>query len=227
MAHIFQLRRGTRYVDEKGNTLLNDDDTPVRDDWATYTARENHRKPLEGELVVEFEQFYNPATGTLGKKLPRFKLGDGDNEFADLEYISPDSFVLPTRSTVDIAPDNWLRVDCDGNIIDLSGNIVGVDGSIAEEGYYELDEEGNIIDPDGKLVENRYVQFVNVANATITPKSKVDLQLSPEDLIIFSEKNHTFTTINAGGQVRVCVVGQKPTNSYTFNVTVTEVVLNE
>lgn len=219
--HIFQLRRGIRYVDETGATLLNPDGTPVRDDWRTYTERADHTNPLDGELVVEFE--YNPVTG---KKMPRFKLGYDDRDFADLEYISPDSFVLPTQATVTINPNDWMIVDCDGNIIDSSGNIVGADGNIITEGYYEIDDDGNIIDGEDKIMKNRYVQFVKVINATVTPNSKVDIQPSPSDLTIFREKDITFTAINAGGNVRVCVVGQKPINQYTFNATVTEVVDN-
>lgn len=99
--YIFQLRRGTRYVDDNGATLLNEDGTPVRDDWATYTAQANHLNPLDGELVVEFE--YNPLTN---KKMPRFKLGYDNNAFADLEYISPDSFVLPKPAMVHLSA-NW------------------------------------------------------------------------------------------------------------------------
>lgn len=189
--YIFQLRRGVRYVDDNGNTLLDKNGLPVRDDWTTYTAQEGHRNPLDGELVVEFE--YNPNTM---KKTPRFKLGYDDKEFADLEYISPDSFILPTRATVTIYPDKWKAVDDDGNFIEES---------------------------DGVIV-NRYIQYVTVNNAVITPNSKVDLQPLPTDVIVFKEKDLTFTAINAGGQVRVCVVGQKPTNTYTFYATVTEVV---
>ena len=81
----------------------------------------------------------------------------------------------------------------------------------------EKDEEGN-------LVENRYYQYVTVNNATITPNSKVDLQPKPEDLVIFHEKDLAFTAVNAGGQVRICAIGQKPTAQYTLSATVTEVV---
>lgn len=189
--YIFQLRRGTRYVDNNGATLLNPDGTPVRDDWATYTAQADHLDPLEGEMVLEYE-----VVLSTGKKTPRIKIGDGVSVFADLEYISVDSFVLPTQATVTIYPDAWLAVDADGNI--------------AEE------TEG--------VVTNRYIQYVDVKNATITPNSKVDLQPTPEDLVVFHEKDLAFTAINAGGQVRVCVIGQKPTNEYTFKATVTEVV---
>ena len=79
-------------------------------------------------------------------------------------------------------------------------------------------------DEDGNIVENRYYQYVTVNNATITPNSKVDLQPKPEDLVIFHEKDLAFTAVNAGGQVRICVIGQKPTAQYTFSATVTEVV---
>lgn len=185
--YIFQLRRGTRYVDENGATLLNEDGTPVRDDWATYTAQANHRDPLEGELVVEYEV----VNGT-GKKTPRLKLGDGVSVFADLDYISVDSFILPTQASITIYPDKWEQAT----------------------------------DNDGNAIENRYYQYVTVNNATITENSKVDLQPTPEDLVIFHEKDISFTAVNAGGNVRICVIGQKPTNTYTLLATVTEVVEN-
>ena len=185
--YIFQLRRGTRYVDDNGATLLNEDGTPVRDDWATYTEQENHLDPLGGELVLEFE--YNPKTG---KNTPRLKIGDGENTFANLEYISVDSFVLPTHASVTIYPDKWE----------------------------------NVLDENGDVIENRYYQYVTVQNAMITPYSKVDLQPTPEDLLVFHQKELSFTAVNAGGQVRICVIGQKPTQEYTLRATVTEVVDN-
>ncbi len=106
--YIFQLRRGVRYVDERGNTLLNSDGTPVRDDWATYTAQENHVDPLDGELVLEYE--YNPTTG---KKVPRFKIGCDDNIFANLDYISPDSFIMPKPVSVTLYADKWSQATDD------------------------------------------------------------------------------------------------------------------
>lgn len=179
MEYILQLRRGTRYVDNNGATLLNEDGTPVRDDWATYTAQEGHLNPLDGELVAEFE--YNPTTG---KTIPRFKLGCNDNIFADLEYISPDSFVLPTPAMVHLST-NWIQ-DAD----------------------------------------NRYYQVVTVQNAIITPNSKVDLQIGPEDLTIFHEKDLAFVAENEDGVVRIYCVGQVPQNEYDLQCTVTEVVIN-
>lgn len=174
--YIFQLRRGTRYVDNSGATLLNKDGTPVRDDWTTYTNQESHLNPLDGELVLEFE--YNPTTQ---KKTPRFKIGCDDRPFAELEYISPDSFILPKPALIHLGT-NWV--------------------------------------PDA---DNRYYQVVTVQNAIITPNSKVDLQVSPEDLTVFHEKDLAFVAENEDGVVRVYCIGHVPQNEYNLQCTVTEV----
>ena len=88
------------------------------------------------------------------------------------------------------------------------------------------DEWRPVLNDNNTLIPNRYYQLVTVNNAVITPNSKIDLQPSPEQLAIFYEKDITFTAINAGGNVRVCVVGQMPTQTYTMQATVTEVAEN-
>lgn len=172
---IFRLRRGWKW-----------DEDPVtgepRNDWEDYEAKEDHIKPREGELVLEYDN-----------GIPRLKIGDGVREFSALSYMSVDSFILPTTASITLLPDAWQEV----------------------------------LDDDGNPVQNRYYQTVTVNNAVVTQNSKVDLQPSPEQLAIFHEKDITFTAINRGGNVRVCVVGQKPTQPYTMQVTVTEVADNE
>lgn len=164
--YAFRLRRGWK------------DDVTGRDDWAAYEAQAVHIKPLEGELVLEYDN-----------GVPRLKIGNGVDEFSALPYMSIDSFILPTPSSVTIYPDKWVQMK---------------------------DENGN-------LVENRYYQYVTINNATITPNSKIDLQIAPNDLLVFHEKDLAFTAINSGGQVRICVIGQMPTHQYTFQATITEV----
>jgi type V secretory pathway adhesin AidA len=178
--YIYQLRKGVRYVDEHGNTLLNSDGTPVRDDWTTYTNKENHINPLDGELVLEYE--YNPTTG---KKIPRFKIGCDDKIFANLDYVSPDSFIMPKPASVTLYANKWSMA-----------------------------------------ADDRWYQQVSVDNATITPNSKIDLQPNSEQLNIFHQKDLAFVAENDNGTVEVYCIGQKPTNDYTIQTTITEVIVN-
>lgn len=70
-----------------------------------------------------------------------------------------------------------------------------------------------------------YSQVVEMPG--ITPHSKVDLQPSAEQLVIFHEKDLAFVTENENGVVTVFCIGQKPTNDYTIQIVTTEVVVNE
>ena len=70
--------------------------------------------------------------------------------------------------------------------------------------------------------DGAYSQVVEVDG--VTPYTKVDLQPSLEQIEIFHEKDIAFTTENNNGIVRVHVVGDKPQNDYTIQVTLKEVV---
>ena len=66
-----------------------------------------------------------------------------------------------------------------------------------------------------------YYQVVSVDGVTTT--TKVDLQLTDEQVIIFKDKRVTFLTENDGGVVTIKAIGDKLTNDYTLQATVTEV----
>lgn len=68
-----------------------------------------------------------------------------------------------------------------------------------------------------------YSQIVTVNG--VTENDQVDLTPSVEQLAVFHEKDLAFVTENDGGVVTVYAVGQKPTNDYTIQVTLTEVVV--
>jgi len=68
---------------------------------------------------------------------------------------------------------------------------------------------------------NLYSQVVSING--VTANSQVDLTPSVEQLAIFYEKDLTFVTENEDGVVTVYAIGQKPTNDYTIQVTITEV----
>lgn len=162
LKYIFPLRRGWK------------DDATGRNDWAEYEMQEDHVKPLEGELTLEYDN-----------GIPRLKIGDGINEFSQLPYMSVDSFILPKAASVYIDPTQWKQAS-----------------------------------------DDRYYQVVTVQNAVVTANSKVDLTPSAEQLDIFHEKDLAFVAENEDGVVSVFCVGQVPTNPYTINATVTEVVGN-
>ena len=71
--------------------------------------------------------------------------------------------------------------------------------------------------------ESPYSQVVTVDGAT--EYSQVDLTPSVEQLSVFHNKDLAFVTENVDGVVTVYAIGQKPTNDYTMQATVTEVVL--
>lgn len=71
--------------------------------------------------------------------------------------------------------------------------------------------------------EQLYSQVVEIDG--ITPRSKVDLQPSVEQLAIFHNKDIAFSTENDNGVVTVFVIGDKPTNDYTIQATIMEVTV--
>lgn len=90
---------------------------------------------------------------------------------------------------------------------------MGSSSRIAEITLFAANWQGNGI---------QYSQVVDIDG--ITKNSQVDLTPSVEHLVIFYEKDLTFVTENDNGVVTVYVIGQKPTNDYTMQVTIKEVV---
>lgn len=87
--YICKLRRGRKETDANGNI--------IRDDWAKYTAEKPDKAiPQEGELVLEYDN-----------GIPRLKIGDGVHTFAELPYMSVDSFILPTPASVTLYANKW------------------------------------------------------------------------------------------------------------------------
>ena len=109
--YITQLRRGWK------------DSASGRDDWATYEAMPDHKLPLEGELVLEYDN-----------DIPRLKIGDGVTEFSALPYMSVDSFIIqqavPKTVTVTLLAANWsAATDDNGDTIENTWGQVVLQGS--------------------------------------------------------------------------------------------------
>ena len=81
--------------------------------------------------------------------------------------------------------------------------------------------------PTSKWVKdgnNRYSQVVSISG--ITEYSKVDLQPTAEQLLVFYEKDLAFVAENEDGVVTVYCIGQKPQSDYTIQTTITEVEID-
>ena len=87
--------------------------------------------------------------------------------------------------------------------------------SIARIGWVDLPASAWV--SEGSL----HSQVVEIEG--VTECSQVDLTPSVEQLAVFYEKDLTFVTENEDGVVTVYAIGQKPTNDYTIQVTITEV----
>ena len=73
-----------------------------------------------------------------------------------------------------------------------------------------------------KGAESPYSQVVAVDGVSVS--SKVDLQPSVEQLEIFHDKDIAFSTENDRGVVTVYAIGDKPSNDYTIQASIMEVI---
>ena len=68
-----------------------------------------------------------------------------------------------------------------------------------------------------------YAQVVQIYG--VTANSQVDLKPSVQQMSAFRQKDLAFVVENDGGVVTVYAIGQKPTNDYTMQVSITEVTV--
>lgn len=100
---------------------------------------------------------------------------------------------------------------------------------------YDYLEGGGLTGPaariaDVKILANAWVGTASpysqvVAVDTVTPNTQVDLTPSATQLAIFHNKDLAFVTENENGVITVYAIGQKPTNDYTIQATLTEVII--
>ena len=72
-----------------------------------------------------------------------------------------------------------------------------------------------------KVADKLYSQVASIDG--VTENSQVDLTPDVQQLLVFYEKDIQFVTENEDSVVTVFAIGQKPTNDYTIQVTITEV----
>lgn len=139
---------------------------------------------------------------------------------------------LPGTRGLFAKEDGWYEVDSNGNarkvatVDDIKIGTGAVQAFVNIHGGIDNWTAENVLDSNNNVVGVRYGQVVNVNNAVITPNSKVDLQISSEQMVIFYKKDLAFVAENDDGVVTIYCIGNVPENDYTLQATVTEVVIN-
>lgn len=145
-----------------------------------------------------------------GNHLHRLKIGDGEHKFSELPYLSVDNFVMSKKYYIDIKgsdnPDTEWYTDS------------GLTDSIDDDRHYQI-------------VQPYYMEGEDKVDVTITPNSKIDLQLNAKQLILFHAQNLAFVVENvvedSETEVRAYRVGQIPQDDHRIQVMITEVFDNE
>lgn len=191
---------------------------------------ENYATNAEG-YAEQSREYSEKASSSIGKVS---YIGDNGNWFAwnDLEGFFYDTGVkAQSGSTVCVGneptPEADVWIDPDGEADGLGGVYAPTRSYINILGGIDNWETEEVTDSSGKVIGSRYGQVVNVNNAVITPNSKVDLQISSEQMVVFYEKSLAFVAENENGVVTVFCIGQVPENNYTIQAIVTEVTANE
>lgn len=139
--YIVQLRRGTK------------------EQWKEYEENEPIKSmPLAGELVVEYDN-----------GIPRLKIGDGINKFSALPYMSIDSFILPSPTTITLlgGSEHWLEYYDENDkfigyyqiIKEITNGIVTVNSKIDLQPspeqlaiFYTKDVSFTVVNEDGVVI---------------------------------------------------------------------------
>lgn len=190
---------------------------------------------LKGEKGDQGEQGIQGDKGDKGSMIGislRYDEATGNLYYnTDGEMVSPDSVNTSDFAKRDVIGSiDTLKTTNKSNIVAAINELYdllmptrafvnilgGADNWVAEE----------VKDSSGNVIGTRYGQVVNVNNAVITPNSKVDLQITSEQMVIFHEKDLAFVAENEDGVVTIYCIGQIPQYNYRLQATVTEVTVN-
>ena len=199
------------------------------------TARYNNSMVSYNTYMMEYRRYYNKTHVPLSvydrakiKPVKRPSVGLSDAEYENLkkdmthiltEYfskeVSPDKLYDIVKSFIQNNLELFKEKESGGSSPSYAYvNILGGASNWKSEA---------VKNSSGDIVGYRYGQKVKVHNAVVTNRSKVDLQITSEQMVIFYQKDIAFVTENVGGVVTVYCVGQIPENDYKIQAIVTEV----
>ena len=191
-----------------------------------------------GEAIVDTDGYEHMAITTGGTSaytdeevditIDNLQIELGTTASAYESYIEPTTYTPNADGTVDgitsLSPTMTLLTDTEGTIIHCEYN-VDIKKFI-ERMVGSSTKVSSVTLAASKWVGSAspYSQVVTIPG--VTKNSKIDLNPTVEQLSIFHNKDIAFVVGNNNGVTTVYCIGQKPTNDYTMQVTITEVVIN-
>lgn len=212
------------------------------------TARYNNSAAEFNAYMMEYRKYYHKTHLPLSKDKkpmpksnPSINMTDAmcENLKRELYFLLSNDFAQATSKdklyniVTEYAQNNVeMLKGKDGR--DGKDGVDGKDGtSISTEGIKKIVE--NLLSQVNKIstvtlfanrwvgISSPYTQIVDISGTT--EKSKINLNPTVEQLNIFHEKDIAFVVGNNKGVITVYCIGQKPTNDYTMQASITEVTV--
>ena len=202
------------------------------------TARYNTSASMFNSYLMEYRKYYHKthmplSKGEQGKYMP--KTNEHAINDAMYEKLKKELYFMLSNSISEVISDNKLYdivMSYVNNNVQMLRGLDGKDYVLTKEDKEEIASivkaEPSRIDyvklkSSAWITEENNLHYQVVAIDGITENSQVNLTPAAEQLTIFHEKDIGFVAENIGGVVKVYAIGQKPTNDYTIQVTITEV----
>lgn len=215
---MIELENGARYLYQwelNKRVILGDFPPGTRVEFSHKYDCKDSALPVEayedgGHVVADIPNVFLQKAGYINVYVrPSADNLTCDPEMKDFKVVKkdrPTDYVYTETKTM-------TYEELEKRIADLEQKLA--EGARTSIGYVEL------LAANWQGDENPYYQVVAIEG--VTEKCQVDLTPSVEQLVVFYEKDLTFVTENEGGVVTVYAIGQKPSNDYTIQVTITEV----
>lgn len=167
-----------------------------KSDTSANWAKATNFTPLKGEIIVYTD-------------LRKIKIGDGVTKVGALEFAnSKDAETITGASLSTILNSSDVEIPTSKAVLD------------ALDGKFSMSEL-SLRASDWTGTESPYSQVVEVSG--VTANSKVDLNPTGEQLNSLATNRTILNTANDNGTVTVYAIGNKPTEDYTMQATITEV----
>ena len=171
-----------------------------KSDTSANWAKATNFTPLKGEIIVYTD-------------LRKIKIGDGVTKVGALGFAnSKDAETLTGASLSTILNSSDVEIPTSKAVLDALEKYIDDMFGMSELSLRASDWTGT---------ESPYSQVVEVNG--VTANSKVDLNPTGEQLNSLATNRTILNTANDNGTVTVYAVGNKPTEDYTMQVTITEV----